>query len=130
VEPAVDDDPDDERTAATDSPGTDNAEPATLRSHVEAVIDEGTATGRLLDETFAVLAETEPADLIAAIETADAPYALVVDGECSQRLLDVAAQHGLDHIVAASTGEFVKKPVGTRVLTAAELQPPEPELEA
>ena len=130
VEPAVDDDPDDERTAATDSPGTDNAEPATLRSHVEAVIDEGTATGRLLDETFAVLAETEPADLTAAIETADAPYALVVDGECSQRLLDVAAQHGLDHIVAASTGEFVKKPVGTRVLTAAELQPPEPELEA
>ena len=130
VEPAVDDDPDDERTAATDSPGTGNVEPATLRSHVEAVIDEGTATGRLLDETFAVLAETEPADLIAAIETADAPYALVVDGECSQRLLDVAAQHGLDHIVAASTGEFVKKPVGTRVLTAAELQPPEPELEA
>ena len=130
AEPAVGDDPDDERTAATDSPGTDNAEPATLRSHVEAVIDEGTATGRLLDETFAVLAETEPADLIAAIETADAPYALVVDGECSQRLLDVAAQHGLDHIVAASTGEFVKKPVGTRVLTAAELQPPEPELEA
>ncbi len=130
AEPAVDDDPDDERTAATDSPGTDNAEPATLRSHVEAVIDEGTATGRLLDETFAVLAETEPADLTAAIETADAPYALVVDGECSQRLLDVAAQHGLDHIVAASTGEFVKKPVGTRVLTAAELQPPEPELEA
>jgi len=43
---------------------------------------------------------------------------------------DVAAQHGLDHIVAASTGEFVKKPVGTRVVTAAELQPPEPELEA
>ena len=120
---------DDAETVATDSPGTDDTEPATLRSHVTAVIDEGTATGRLLDEEFAVLAETEPADLIEAIESADAPYALVVDGECSQRLLDVAAQHGLDHIVAASTGAFVKKPVGTRVLTAAELQPPEPELE-
>ena len=129
AEPAVDD-ADDAKTDATDSPDPDNSEPATLRSHVGAVIDEGTGTGRLLDAEFAVLAETEPADLIAAIETADAPYALVVDGECSQRLLDVAAQHGLDHVVAASTGEFVKKPVGTRVLTAAELQPPEPELEA
>ena len=126
AEPSTDDDAE---TVATDSPGTDDTEPATLRSHVTAVIDEGTATGRLLDEEFAVLAETEPADLIEAIESADAPYALVVDGECSQRLLDVAAQHGLDHVVAASTGEFVKKPVGTRVLTAAELQPPEPELE-
>ena len=127
TEPSTDDD--NAETVATDSPGTDDTEPATLRSHVTAVIDEGTGTGRLLDEEFAVLAETEPADLIEAIESADAPYALVVDGECSQRLLDVAAQHGLDHVVAASTGEFVKKPVGTRVLTAAELQPPEPELE-
>ena len=127
AEPSTDDD--NAETVATDSPGTDDTEPATLRSHVTAVIDEGTGTGRLLDEEFAVLAETEPADLIEAIESADAPYALVVDGECSQRLLDVAAQHGLDHVVAASTGEFVKKPVGTRVLTAAELQPPEPELE-
>jgi len=120
---------DDAETVDTDNPGADDTEPVTLRSHVTAVIDEGTATGRLLDEEFGVLAETEPADLIEAIESADAPYALVVDGECSQRLLDVAAQHGLDHVVAASTGEFVKKPVGTRVLTAAELQPPEPELE-
>ena len=110
-------------TAAADEP------PATLRSHAEAVIDEGTGTARLLDDRFEILVETEPADLIEAIEAADEPYALVVDGECSQRLLDVAAQHGLDHVVAASTGEFVKKPVGTRVVTAAELQPPEPELE-
>ena len=108
----------------------DDAEPLTLRSHVEAVIDAETGTARLLDAEFGILAETEPAELIEAIETADDPYALVVDGECSQRLLDVAAQHGLDHIVAASTGEFVKKPAGTRVVTAAELQPPEPELEA
>ena len=126
AEPSIDDNAE---TATPDSPDTDDAEPATLRSHVTAVIDEGTGTGRLLDEEFAILAETEPADLIEAIETADTPYALVVDGECSQQLLDVAAQHGLDHVVAASTGEFVKQPVGTRVLTAAELQPPEPELE-
>ncbi|TQQ80644.1 DNA primase DnaG [Halonotius roseus] len=117
------DDPTQSTDTAADGP------PATLRSHAEAVIDEGTGAARLLDDHFGIIAETEPADLIEAIEAADEPYALVIDGECSQRLLDVAVQHGLDHVVAASTGEFVKKPVGTRVVTAAELQPPEPELE-
>ena len=132
TESAVDDEPSaddaDESADATDA--DDDAEPLTLRSHVAAVIDAETGTARLLDADFGVITETEPTALIEAIESAADPYALVVDGECSQRLLDVAAQHGLDHIVAASTGEFVKKPIGTRVVTAAELQPPEPELEA
>ncbi|RJX42360.1 DNA primase [Halonotius aquaticus] len=126
AEPSADDA--DESDDATNA--DDDAKPVTLRSHVEAVIDAETGTARLLDAEFGVITETEPAALIEAIEAADEPYALVLDGECSQRILDVAAQHGLDHIVAASTGEFVKKPIGTRVVTAAELQPPEPELEA
>ena len=125
-EPSVDDTNESDNATNID----DDAEPLTLRSHVEAVIDADTGTARLLDAEFGVITEAEPAALIEAIETADDPYALVVDDECSQRLLDVATQHGLDHIVAASTGEFVKKPIGTRVVTAAELQPPEPELEA
>ena len=133
------DDADDDTDSAVDGASADDAdesddatdaEPSTLRSHVAAVIDADTGTARLLDAEFGVITETEPAALIEAIEAAADPYALVVDGECSQRLLDVAAQHGLDHIVAASTGEFVKQPIGTRVVTAAELQPPEPELEA
>ena len=137
--PASDDADDDTGSAVDDGPSADdvdesdnatNTEPLTLRSHVEAVINADTGTARLLNAEFGVITETEPAALIEAIEVATDPYALVVDDECSQRLLDVAAQHGLDHIVAASTGEFVKKPIGTRVVTAAELQPPEPELEA
>jgi DNA primase len=133
------DDADDDTDSAVDGASADDAdesddatdaEPSTLRSHVAAVIDTETGTARLLNAEFGVITETEPAALIEAIEAAADPYALVVDGECSQRLLDVAAQHGLDHIVAASTGEFVKQPIGTRVVTAAELQPPEPELEA
>ncbi|MFQ3475636.1 DNA primase [Halonotius sp. F2-221B] len=131
IDSAVDESSTDDADESDDATNADDdAEPLTLRSHVEAVIDAETGTARLLDAAFGILAETEPAGLIEAIETADDPYALVVDGECSQRLLDVAAQHGLDHVVAASTGEFVKKPAGTRVVTAAELQPPEPELEA
>ena len=121
-----------EESAAEDTGSAvdDNEADATLRSHVDAVINAGTGTARLLDAEFAIIAVPEPAELLGAIDSADEPYALVLDGECSQRLLDAAAQHGLDHVVAASTGEFVKKPVGTRVVTAAELQAPEPELEA
>jgi len=46
------------------------------------------------------------------------PTAVVVDGELDQRLLDVAAQRGVDQVVAASTGEFVKQPTSVRVRTA------------
>jgi len=106
-----------------------DAEPATLRSHVTVVIGDDSGTARLLDSEFETLAESDLGGLINAIEAAEAPHSLVLDGELTQRILDVAAQHGIDHVVAGSTGEFVKKPVGTRVLTAAELTPPEAEAE-
>jgi hypothetical protein len=61
-------------------------------------------------------------DAFDAIVDADpAPYAAVLDGEFTQSLLDVAAQRGVDHVVAASTGEFVKKPVSVRLRTADQL---------
>ncbi|ESS10198.1 MAG: hypothetical protein A07HN63_00045 [uncultured archaeon A07HN63] len=107
----------------------DTAGPATLRDHVDAVIGDGDGTARLLDASFGVQTETEINALIDVIEAAEEPHSLVLDGELSQRVLDAAAQHGLDHIVAWSTGEFVKKPVGTRVLTADELDPPKPDAE-
>ncbi|TQQ81264.1 DNA primase [Halonotius terrestris] len=111
-----------------DDPNSETAEPATLRSHVDDIIGDGSGTARLLDAAFEPLADTDLDGLIDAIEASDEPYSLVLDGELSQRILDVAAQHGVDHIVARSTGEFVKKPVGTRVLTADELEPPEAEV--
>ncbi|MFD1642885.1 DNA primase DnaG [Halohasta litorea] len=115
----------DDTTAATESDT-----PATLRSHVRAVIGEGTGTARLLSESFELLAEVDPEELVATLETADEAFALVFDGELTQRMLDVAAQRGLDHVVVRSTGEFVKQPVGTRVLTAEQLRAAELDVEA
>ncbi|MFO7833933.1 MAG: DNA primase DnaG [Halohasta sp.] len=109
---------------------TDDASPPTLRSHLRAVIDDSTGTARLLGSSFELLDEVDPENLVAAIEAADEPFAAVIDGELTQRQLDVAAQCGLDHIVARSTGEFVKQPVGTRVLTADQLRAADPDLEA
>ena len=124
----TDPEPTDPETGGPTSADSDT--PATLRSHVRAVIGEETGTARLLSDSFELLAEVDPESLVETLETAADPFAVVLDGELTQQQLDVAAQRGLDHVVARSTGEFVKQPVGTRVLTAEQLQAAEIDIEA
>jgi DNA primase len=101
-------------TETDDGAGT----PSTLREHVRAVIDAETESARLLDADFGAI-ETVPAgEAFDAVNDAKtAPYALVLDGQLTQRLLDVAAQRGVEHVVARSAGEMVKTPVDVRVRT-------------
>jgi 5S rRNA maturation endonuclease (ribonuclease M5) len=109
--------------AARTDPTTAGEEPRpqTLAGHVEAVVDAGTDRVRLLDAAREILCEDDAAGAFDAIESAEeVPDAVVLDGELSQRVLDVAAQRGVAQIVAAGRGEFVKQPVGVRVRTAAE----------
>ncbi|MFB6117302.1 DNA primase DnaG [Halosegnis sp.] len=99
--------------------------PETLGGHVKAVIDEETGRVRLLDEAFGVLAEGDTDEAFTLVrDTETVPSVIVLDGELSQRVLDVAAQRGVDQILAAATGEFVKRPAGVRVRTADELRQP------
>lgn len=70
------------------------------------------------------MADAPASEAFDAIEGATAvPASVVLDGELTQRVLDVAAQRGVAGIVARSEGEFVKKPTGVRVRTAAQLRP-------
>jgi DNA primase len=99
--------------------GADDGGAETLADHVEAVIEAGSGRVRLLDGDYGVLAETDAAGAFDAIERADVvPSAVVLDGELSQRVLDVAAQRGVGQIVAHEEGEFVKQPTSVRVRTA------------
>jgi len=101
------------------------AEPTTLAGHVDAVVGGETGLVRLLDGTFGVLAEGEVEDAFELVrDTDEGPTAVVLDGEVSQRVLDVAAQRGVEQVVAASEGEYVKQPTAVRVRTADELQAP------
>ncbi|WP_075937945.1 DNA primase DnaG [Halosegnis longus] len=103
----------------------DQQTPRTLGGHVDAVIDGDTGLVRLLDADFDVLEEGEAADAFRLVRDAEpVPETVVLDGEASQRLLDVAAQRGVAGIVAATTGEFVKQPANVRVRTADELRQP------
>ncbi|OTE98948.1 DNA primase, partial [Halorubrum sp. SD612] len=107
----------DEADATADSDEPDEAR--SIAAHVSEVVDEGTGRARLLGDEFDVLDEVEAADAFDAVEGADAaPHAVVVDGTVDQRLLDVAAQRGVGDVVGRDLGEFVKRPVGTRVLAA------------
>ncbi|WP_436911678.1 DNA primase DnaG [Halosimplex marinum] len=103
--------------------GADRAvEPETLASHVEAVVGGSTGSVRLLDASYDTLAEGEADGAFDLLESAEAvPATVVLDGELSQRLLDVAAQRGVDLVVAREEGEYVKQPVSPRVLTADEV---------
>jgi DNA primase len=101
----------------------DETDPTTLGAHVRDVIDGETGQTRLLDREFEPVAEVSAAETFGTIAEASAvPVAVVMDGELDQRVLDVAAQRGVEQVVARSTGEFVKRPTDVRVRTAAQLR--------
>jgi len=76
----------------------------------------------LLDDEYGELASASASDAFELLRDAAVdPHAVVVDGELTQRVLDVAAQRGVDHVVAASFGDFVKRPTSVRIRTADDL---------
>ncbi|MCY4731053.1 DNA primase [Natronomonas gomsonensis] len=108
-----------EESEATATESDDDGDPGTLRGHVREIIGGESGRARLLDADFRATEECPAADAFDCLVDAETvPTAVVVDGELDQRLLDVAAQRGVDQVVAASTGEFVKQPTSVRVRTA------------
>jgi hypothetical protein len=108
-------------TGAADEDGTPN----TLGGHVDAVIGAGSGRARLLSAEFETLADGDAENAFELLRDAETvPATVVLDGEVSQRVLDVAAQRGVDQVVGASTGEFVKRPASVRVRTADQLRQP------
>lgn len=97
-------------------------EPETLRGHVRHVIDGETGQVRLLDSEFRTLADGPADEGFELVKDAEQTASVVVfDGELPQRVLDVAAQRGVEQIVARSEGDYVKQPASVRVRPADEL---------
>ncbi|MHB9285440.1 DNA primase DnaG [Halobacteriales archaeon Cl-PHB] len=118
-------DPTGDGGSATDQAGTGGGAeladpgPETLGDHVASVVSEGQGTVRLLDADFRTVAEAPAEDAFETLRSAaETPAAVVLDGTLTQRLLDVAAQRGVGQVVAATTGEFVKRPTDVRVRSA------------
>jgi len=103
-------------------PDVGRDEPETLRGHVRAVVDAGADTVRLLDADSGVLASGDAEEAFDLVErTEPTPAAVVLDGTLDQRTLDVAAQCGVEQVVARELGEFTKRPTGVRLRTAERL---------
>ncbi|WP_418280731.1 DNA primase DnaG [Halorubrum sp. DTA98] len=98
-------------------------EPRSLEEHVQEVIDAESGVARLLDDGLGVLSEDAVADAFDAVaDASEPPHTVVMDGEIDQRLLDVAAQRGVNELFGRRVGEFVKRPIGTRVRTVGDLR--------
>jgi DNA primase len=113
-----------ESTEESDEAADEEADeaPATLGAHVRSVVGRAAGTVRLLDGDLSVVAEAAAADAFETLRDAETvPRVVVVDGTLDQRLLDVAAQRGVEQVVAAELAEFVKQPVDVRVRTADQL---------
>ena len=109
----------------SDDPANDSADesaqPMTLREHVSEVVDSGSETARFLRADGEPI-ETVSDDCFASLEASDVvPETIVLNGTVSQRLLDLAAQRGVETLIGTDRETFVKKPIATRVLTADQL---------
>ncbi|PSP93346.1 DNA primase [Halobacteriales archaeon QS_4_62_28] len=89
---------------------------ATLAAHSQAVIGDETEMVRFLDADVSALSEGPVGEAFERIENSDpVPTTVVMDGTLTQRILDVAAQRGVEQVVPAETGEFVKQPTSVRI---------------
>ncbi|MFU8868541.1 DNA primase DnaG [Natronococcus sp.] len=113
--------------AETSSPSADPATaessvdegPQTVYGHATLVIAGDTDQVRFLDADGDVLEEAPASDVYDALEAAETvPTTIVLDEILDQRLLDLAADRGVDRIVARSLGQFTKRPTAVQVHAA------------
>jgi len=98
------------------------AGPESVPVHVREIVAGETGLVRLLDGDAATLEEGPVEEAFERIRGSEPiPVTAVLDGELTQRVLDVCAQRGVEQAVARSTGELVKQPASVRVLTADQL---------
>lgn len=118
--PAPAEEPAEEQTEEAPETVSEHAEPQTIPEHAEATA--GSEQVRLLGADGTEQA-TAPADeaFEQVVNAPTPPYAVVLDGPVTQRLLDVAAQRGVSHVVGTERGAMTKQPTDVRVRTVAEL---------
>ncbi|RQG92205.1 DNA primase DnaG [Natrarchaeobius chitinivorans] len=102
--------------SAAESDQNGDSVPSTVYEHATEVIRSGTDRCRFVGDDGAVLEEIDANDTYDSLEeTEPVPDTLVVDGILNQQLLDLAADRGVDRIVARSLGQFTKRPTSVRV---------------
>ncbi len=86
------------------------------KQHVQEL--SGTLTARLFDRNQNPMKDIAVRDLAMELKEANGEISGVIfDGVVTQRILDIAAEKGLEYLIGAKMGNIAKSPVSVRVLT-------------
>jgi DNA primase len=87
-----------------------------FRKHVDEL--DGTLCARLLDRNQNVVKELAVRDLARELKESNGDVnGVIFDGVVTQRILDIAADKGLEYLIGAKMGNIAKSPVCVKVLT-------------
>ncbi|MCZ7394955.1 MAG: DNA primase DnaG [Candidatus Methanoperedens sp.] len=83
---------------------------------------KGTLSARLIDEQNNTISEVPVRDLASALKDSNGNVKSVVfDGVITQRIVDIAAEKGIENMIGAKMGSLVKTPVSIHIETSSEL---------
>ena len=87
-----------------------------FRQHVDEL--DGTLFARIMDRNQNVLKEVAVRDLARELKEANGDVnGVIFDGVVTQRILDIAAEKGLEYLIGAKMGNIAKSPSCVKVLT-------------
>ena len=104
--------------AATEVAPIIEPEPQTewFKQHVDEL--NGTLSARLFDRNQNIMKEVAVRDLARELKEANGDVnGVIFDGVVTQRILDIAAEKGLEYLIGAKMGNIAKSPVCVKVLT-------------
>lgn len=82
----------------------------------------GTLSARFIDENNNIINEVPVRDLATALKDANGNIKSVVfDGVITQRIVDIAAEKGIDNLIGAKMGNIVKSPASIHIETSNQL---------
>ncbi len=91
-----------------------------FKSHADDLI--GTFSARFFDSGDKVVNEIPVRDLVNTLKSyEDEIKTVVFDGVVTQRILDIAADKGIENLIGAKVGSVSKRPAGVKVFTAKAL---------
>lgn len=82
----------------------------------------GTLSAQLIDEQNNIISEVPVRDLANALKDSNGNIKTVVfDGVITQRIVDIAAEKGIETLIGAKLGNLVKSPASIHIETSSEL---------
>jgi DNA primase len=110
-EPAIE-----EKAAIQEAAPEPEPEREWFRDHMDEL--DGTLSARIMDRNQNVLKEVAVRDLARELKESNGDVSGVIfDGVVTQRILDIAAEKGLEYLIGAKMGNIAKSPYCIRVLT-------------